>query len=166
MELTEQQKDVVRQWVASGASLSEVQKRLGAELGISMTYMDVRFLVLDLGVSVKDKPRQAPAPAKAAAAVPAESADGLGALDEEEALPEEMPPAAGAGHVKVELDRITKAGAVISGTVTFSDGVSAAWSLDQFGRLGLGAKPGYQPSREDIQAFQGELQRLLSRQGY
>jgi hypothetical protein len=166
MELTEQQKDAVRQWVGAGAGLSEVQKRLASELGVSMTYMDVRFLVLDLGVSVKDKPAPvaAPAPAKGKPPLPAD-ADAEDALDEEPGLPDELPPAGG-GKVKVELDRIMKTGAVVSGTVTFSDGVSAAWSLDHYGRLALGAKQGYQPNRDDIAAFQGELQRLLRRQGY
>ena len=62
MELTNEQRQAVRKWVADGAGLSEVQKRLKDELGLSMTYMDVRFLVLDLGAKVKDKP--APKPAK------------------------------------------------------------------------------------------------------
>jgi hypothetical protein len=67
----------------------------------------------------------------------------------------------------VELDRVVKAGALVSGTVTFSDGVKASWSLDQFGRLGLSSgKPNYRPSEEDLQSFQEELTRLIQNRGF
>jgi hypothetical protein len=62
---------------------------------------------------------------------------------------------------------VTRPGALVSGSVTFSDGNTAQWSLDQFGRLGLSAKtPGYKPSQNDIVAFQTELQRQLAKTGY
>jgi hypothetical protein len=166
MELTEQQKDTVRQWVRAGATLSEVQKRLTSDLGVSMTYMDVRVLVIDLGVEVRNKPAPAPAPPplkeKPEALPPGGEEDELDATD----LTEELPPAGGASRVKVEVDRIMKAGSVVSGTVTFSDGVSGSWSLDHYGRLALSATPGYTPNRDDVMAFQGELQKVLGRQGY
>jgi hypothetical protein len=60
MNLSEQQKQAIREWVASGASLSDVQRNLKSELGIAMTYIDVRLLVLDLGAAVKDKPEAKP----------------------------------------------------------------------------------------------------------
>jgi hypothetical protein len=83
----------------------------------------------------------------------------------EEALPEEAP--AGPGGVTVELDRIMRPGTVVSGTVTFSDGVSGKWALDQYGRLMLDTgQPGYKPSAPDVQAFQRELQSQLQRQGF
>ena len=65
--------------------------------------------------------------------------------------------------VQVSVDPVTRPGMVFNGTVTFSDGQSAQWSLDQLGRLGL--KPtqqGYRPSPEDIAAFQESLQQKLS----
>jgi hypothetical protein len=69
--------------------------------------------------------------------------------------------------VKVEVDRLMKPGALVSGSVTFSDGVKAQWSLDQAGRLGLaGVKPGYRPSQTDVQEFQLALQKELAKQGY
>jgi hypothetical protein len=66
------------------------------------------------------------------------------------------------------MDRVMQAGALASGTLTFSDGVSAKWMLDQVGRLGLSSvsTPGYQPSPEDIQAFQLELQNKIAARGY
>ena len=67
----------------------------------------------------------------------------------------------------MELDRVVKAGAIASGSVTFSDGQAALWTLDQMGRLGLtSGKAGYRPSQEDLQAFQHELTRLLQSRGF
>ena len=51
--------------------------------------------------------------------------------------------------------------------MTFSDGVSSTWALDQYDRLMLNSKrKGYQPPAADIPAFQRELSRLLQQQGY
>jgi len=41
--LTPAQTAQVASWVAAGATLSQVQTRLAAELGVTMTFMDVRF---------------------------------------------------------------------------------------------------------------------------
>ncbi|MDA0576799.1 MAG: hypothetical protein O3B24_01735 [Verrucomicrobia bacterium] len=167
MQLTDEQKKQVTIWVQAGAGLAEVQKRLSEELGISMTYMDVRFLVLDLGLDVKNKVVKAP-PAPPAPSPVAPVADG----DDRGAYPDDMdaegfPPPGPASAVSVELDRVTKPGSMVSGTVTFGDGVTAAWSLDQLGRLALSpSTPGYQPSQSDVQAFQMELRRALERRGY
>jgi len=67
----------------------------------------------------------------------------------------------------VTIDQIMKPGMMISGNVTFSDGETAAWYLDQMGRLGLDPKTiGYRPAERDVLAFQVELQRLARTQGY
>jgi hypothetical protein len=164
LELNQAQKDAVKQWVTEGASISEVQNRLIKEFGLRPTYIDVRLLILESGVTVQEKK---PSPAdlkKAAAPSPDEGEeDGPDALAPP--IPGEAP--AGAGHVKVEVDRLMKPGAMVSGTVVFSDGVKAQWSLDQTGRLGLaGVKPGYRPSQPDVQEFQVALQKELAKQGY
>ncbi len=162
MALTEQQKQDVRNWLAAGASLSDVQKRLREEHQVAMTYMDVRLMVLELGAPVKDKPQPKPVAAPAAA-------DGgdAGEAGEDDELPETAADAP-TGGVSVSVDRVVQAGALASGTVTFSDGVTAKWMLDQMGRLGLSSvsKPGYRPSHEDVQAFQVELQNKLASRGY
>jgi hypothetical protein len=81
-----------------------------------------------------------------------------------------VPPdetAAGAGNVTLTIDQLAIPGTMVSGKATFSDGKTAGWYLDQFGRLGLRApEPGYQPPAADIPVFQRELQRLLQKQGY
>ncbi len=56
---------------------------------------------------------------------------------------------------------------MISGKVTFSDGNTAEWYLDQTGRLGIApAVQGYRPSQEDVMAFQTELQNALAKLGF
>ena len=51
-ELTDEQRAAVRQWVEEGASLPDVQRRLKETFGLTLTYMDVRLLTLDLGQPV------------------------------------------------------------------------------------------------------------------
>lgn len=151
MTLTDEQKKSVTAWIEGGASLSDVQKRLREEFEIGLTYLDTRLLVDDLKVSFKE-PEPEPEP-------PAEETP-------EPEEPELLPPGPGAGKVQVTIDQITKPSALISGRVTFSDGQTAAWYLDQMGRLGLDPDTvGYRPEEDDILAFQMELQRLARQQG-
>ena len=159
MQLTDEQKRTVAEWVAKGLGLGDIQRRLGAELGVNMTYMDVRLLVLDLGVAIKDKPAPKPTPVTGPVTGPGGAlGGGLGGGS--------SPAAPPAGGVTVSLDRLMKPGALVSGTVTFSDGVTANWALDQMGRLALDARqPGYRPVEADVRAFQTQLQGLLERQG-
>jgi hypothetical protein len=54
MTLTPEQKATVSSWIAAGDNLSAVQKKLREQFQVSMTYMDVRFLVDDLNLTLKD----------------------------------------------------------------------------------------------------------------
>jgi hypothetical protein len=54
MPLSPEQKQTVAAWVAAGDSLAIIQKKLSEQLKVSMTYMDVRFLVDDLGLELKN----------------------------------------------------------------------------------------------------------------
>ena len=152
MQLTDDQKREVASWIASGAKLSEVQQRLGETFDIRLTYMEARLLVDDLKlvpaekiIPAEKKPAQADAAAPAnpeAAAVPA------------------------TGGVCVEVDSIMRPGALVSGKVTFSDGVNADWSLDQAGRFSMSpSQEGYRPSQADLAEFRKTLERELTRQG-
>jgi hypothetical protein len=70
------------------------------------------------------------------------------------------------GGVSVKVDTVMRPGALVSGKVTFSDGNSAEWYLDQMGRLGLvPGQQGYRPSPADVQAFQEQLQQELQKLG-
>jgi len=169
MNLNDAQKKSVVEWIAQGMKLSEIQRRINSEFGIVVTYMEVRFLVDDLKLTPKDpeppKPvelagRQSggdstiagPAPLKAEAdKVMSEANRGV-------------PPG---GGVSVKVASVARPGALVSGSVTFSDGNSAEWHLDQMGRLGLSPKqPGYKPSPADLEAFQIELQDALQKLGF
>ena len=198
MTLTPEQKQAVSQWVAAGDNLSAIQKKLSEQFKVSMTYMDVRFLVDDLNLALKDPtPKadvsdvtKAPPPS---AQKPAEKKGllekakeklGLSKNDSEEAeLPlegeEELPideadlgealPPAGASNVSINVDKVTLLpGAMASGTVTFSDGVSGKWIVDNYGRPGFTeiSQPGYRPSPADAQAFMQELSATLQKRGY
>lgn len=165
MNLDEAQKTKVREWIAEGLSLSDIQKKLAAELGIRLTYMEARFLLDDLKLQPQDRPRSAHASQNLAggatpeAAPNASAAPGVGAKPSAAGMP-------GRG-VSVAVDQVTRAGALVSGRVTFSDGMSAEWHLDQMGRLGLAAKqPGYRPPQEDVIEFQTQLQNELAKLGY
>src|ERR1700709_231532 len=83
MTLTAEQKQTVATWIAAGDNLSLVQKKLSEQFKISMTYKDVRFLVDDLGLELKNAAPKAdasdvsksPAPKPAAPKVPSKEAD-------------------------------------------------------------------------------------------
>ena len=65
------------------------------------------------------------------------------------------------------VDHLARPGALVSGGVTFSDGQTATWDLDETGRLGLTTKQtGYKPTPEDVKAFQVELQGQLQKMGF
>ena len=156
MNLTEEQRQRVTAWILQGAKLAEVQNRLAAEFGVKLTYMEARFLVDDLKLTPKD-----PEPPKPAAP-PAENKSKLAV--EKDPAPAGTLPASG---VSVSVDQITKPGAMISGKVTFSDGQTADWYLDQTGRLGVVPKQaGYKPSAADVQDFQMALQQEVAKLGY
>ena len=165
MELTEEQKQSIRSWAAEGLGLSDIQKKINSEFGHAMTYMDVRFLILDLEVELQDKVGAGtPVPDVSAPVapegIPQDEADGWQTADEAAAAPRP-------GNVSVDVDKITKPGSVVSGSVTFSDGVSATWVLDQLGRLAIDAgQPGYKPSEEDLRDFQTELRTALEKKGF
>lgn len=166
MELSPEQKQAVAQWVANGDSLSAIQQKMTEQFKVSLTYMDVRFLVDDLNLELKDaKPAANPAdltkaPAaqdRAAAAARPEKKGfiekmkekvGLGGEEQpadtaaqDEALDEEFAEEAvpvGGGSVTVTVDKVTLIpSALASGTVRFSDGVTGKWIVDQYGRPGF-----------------------------
>jgi hypothetical protein len=155
-KLTPEQITKVSAWVAEGATLSQIQERLSSHLEVSMTYMDVRFLVDDLNLALveKEEPKKLEEPA--VEEVPADAAATAAA-----------PTAQGAGVVTVEVDTIAQPHAMVSGHVTFSDGEKADWYIDHQGRPGMAARtPGYRPTPQDITDFQVKLDAALRQAGY
>lgn len=145
MTVTAEQLEMVRQWASLGVDLNGIQKNLAAECGVHMTYMDVRFLLLDHGIEI------------ATAAVPVEEKKPAPAPE-----PESAPQPAADGKLVVTLDELTLPGTLISGKVAFASGTRGGWQIDQLGRFAWNALEG-QPTPEELQAFQMELTKLLSR---
>jgi hypothetical protein len=165
MNLDEGQRKQVSEWITQGLKLSEIQNRLASELGIRLTYMDVRLLVDDLKLTPKDVERAKPADAVLQAAAAAKSPAAKAPSKQPSARTPAAPPAP-TGGVTLAVDTLARPGAVASGKVTFSDGQTAEWYFDQMGRLGLvPPSPGYRPSQEDVQDFQQALDRELSKLG-
>ncbi len=189
MTLSPEQSSTVSAWIAAGDSLSAVQRKLRDQFGVSLTFMEVRFLVDDLNLQLKD-----PAPKVNASdvtkatptATPDRAAEGRGTSPEvpvsedEEGYADESAPAPGdlppegelpgeASSVTVDVDKVTlHPGALASGSVTFSDGVSAKWIVDNYGRPGFTeiSQPGYRPKPSDAQAFMQQLSLELQKRGF
>lgn len=167
MTLTPEQKTQLGAWLAEGLSLSDIQKKISSEMGIGMTYMELRFLIDDLDLEIVDPAAESEDQEESASESP-ESSSGEHVVEDADAVLEDSGPS-GEG-VSVSLDGLTRPGSMASGDVTFSDGQSLGWQLDQMGRLGLiptaSTPEGYQPPEADIPEFQAELQRLLEAQGF
>jgi len=167
MNLDDAQRSKVAEWIAQGLKLSEIQNRLASELGLGMTYMEVRLLVDDLKLTPKDAEPPRPvapilpspaAPPPAGARPPAQPAAPLASTP--------APPSPGLGKVSVTVDKLARPGAVVSGNVTFSDGNTAVWQLNELGQLGLAPQqPGYRPPASDVEQFQMALEAELSKLG-
>lgn len=165
MKLDEQQKQQVARWLNEGLKLADVQKRLEQEFGISLTYMEVKFLVSDLDLKPKDPEPEQPAAPPPAGGSPGGQPVGEDLADDRPLEDEPKLPAT--GGVQVAVDQLARPGAMISGKVTFANGKSCEWMLDQMGRLGLvPAADGYKPGPEDLQDFQVALQVELQKMGF
>ena len=139
----------VRTWATEGVDLNGIQKRLQSECGLHLTYMDVRFLLLDHGIEIasptapiKKEEKTAPKP--------------------DSPLQDDLNSAAGGGRVKVELDDLQLPGTLLSGKAEFPGGAKGAWQIDQLGRFGWSQLTG-KPSPDEMQDFQTALTQLLSR---
>jgi hypothetical protein len=157
MNLDDAQRTKVAEWIKQGLKLSDIQNRLASELGVRLTYMEVRFLVDDLKLTPKDVE-----PAKPVESLLTKPADTPPAG----APSPTAPPAPRPGAVSVSVDQIARPGAVVSGKVTFSDGNTAAWQFNEMGQLALAPQqPGYRPPASDLQEFKMALETELSKLG-
>lgn len=140
-QLSEDQVSAIKSWAVGGAQLPDIQLRMKEEFKLSLTYMDTRFLVLDLGIELVEEKKDEPVAEVKPAPVPT-------------------------GEVSVTMDGIALPGAIVSGKVVFSDGESGIWMLDQTGRPSLDPDtPGYSPAREDLMEFQKQLRSLIESSG-
>ena len=157
----------------SGMSLSDVQHALSEELGIRMTYLDLRMLAATLPVEWEKQDKKVAKPAPVEENIQAAEVDDVKADEveddvetededaelEEEVDDDELP------DTVLTLDETPMPGAALSGTVRFMSGISCGWFMDRMGRLGFNlpddAKE--QPKDDDVQAFQVELQKMMQK---
>ena len=151
-DLSNEQVEIVKGWVAEGAQMADVQKRLKDDFGINATYMDTRFLSLDLALTFQVDEEEPKAPDVVESPLAQEEPQ-LGATEPDGA------------SVVATLDQVARPGSMVSGTVTFSDGMKGLWLIDEMGRPSIDPdQPGYQPSEADLVSFQAELKGLLDGQ--
>jgi len=139
----------IKEKLDQGISLSEVQKLLDSELGIRMTYLDLRLLAADLEVNWDKQVK---------------------AKTEDEMDISKIPPPEDENaepRTKVTVSKLARPGMAMSGDVEFLSGAKGEWFLDNYGRLGFNPAPGSsQPTEDDLADFQQELQSKLSGGGY
>ena len=156
MDITESQKVMIADWVKQGETIAIIQRKLREEMELSLTYMDVRFLVDDLNLVYSES--EDSCEMNEESAVNVEEIQASDTIEEPELV----------SGVKVNVDPVTPPGALVCGTVNFSDGKQSAWQLSAAGQLGLvpGDDPDYRPTPEDLQEFQSQLQQVLQKHGY
>jgi hypothetical protein len=135
----DERKLVVKELLAKGQTLSQIQDYLRNEKNDSITYMELRLLLSEMPEAK---------------------------LPEKEVVkpvipPEPVTPAAG-GKLSISMDQPPAPGAMLSGYARFSSGAKAHWFLDEAGRLGLEPELGSsKPTQKDMQEFSTELRRML-----
>ena len=135
-----------------GLSLSDIQKQLQNDKNVKMTFLDLRLLASELEEIDWSKQK---------ADIEAVKAEKKA---EEDKKKETEKKADNIGKTVVEVSRLKRPGAIANGTVEFASGANAEWVLDQTGRLALDKQTG-EPTQEDVQEFQVELQKILSESG-
>jgi len=148
----EERKQIVRQLLKEGRTLSEIQDYLRKEKGDSITYMELRLLLSEMPevkLPEKELPKQ---PNVGAASAPRQADRGTKA-------PPTLQPES---ELSISVDQVPAPGAMLSGYARFSSGAKAHWFLDEMGRLGIEPELGSsKPTQKDTQEFTTELKRML-----
>ena len=172
MDITELQKSTIAERVKKGETIAIIQRRLREEMELSLTYMDVRFLVDDLNlvysepdeVSQIEEENAGNVEPVEACQIEKENAANVEPVEAIDAI--EVPELV--CSVQENVDPVTPPGSLVCGTVNFSDGKQMSWQLSAAGQLALvpGDDPEYRPNPEDMQEFQTQLQQVLQKHGY
>ncbi|MDF1862547.1 MAG: hypothetical protein P1U87_20185 [Verrucomicrobiales bacterium] len=160
--LSDDQIATIHSWAEGGDQLSDIQKRLGEELDVKVTYLETRFLLEDLKIEIKVEAKPEPEEEEAPEGEAGAAEEGAG--EEAADLPPEAP--VGDANVSVTVDTVVRPDALVSGRADFGGGKTAAWWLDQMGRLGFDTDdPEFRPSEAQAMAFQTELQKAIQQSG-
>ena len=144
--------------IAAGVSLSDIQNMVNAEFKQNLTYMDIRIMASELEIDwqqLNPKKETAVEDVTAVEAVPQTPETPADEAASDGASAPGMPDLS---DTKIEVSKIARPGMMFSGSVTFANGSSAEWYLDNMGRLGLENLQGDKPGQEDIEKFQIALQ--------
>jgi hypothetical protein len=137
----DERKLVVRELLAKGQTLSQIQDYLRNEKNDSITYMELRLLLSEMpDAKLPEKESVKPV------------------------LPPEPKPAAPAtgGKLSISVDQTPAPGSMLSGYARFASGAKAHWLLDEMGRLGVEPELGSEkPTQKDMQEFSTELRKML-----
>ena len=106
MKFTDEQKSAVVEWLGQGRSLSDIQQALKVDYDLTITYMELRFMVDDLEIPLCEDPVEDPVDASE---------------DASEAVLEPEPVLDPSG-VQIDVDALVLPGALVSGSVTFRMG--------------------------------------------
>jgi hypothetical protein len=139
----DERKLVVRELLAKGQTLSQIQDFLRNEKNDSITYMELRLLLSEMP--------DAKLPEKELLKTPV--------------LPPDTKPAAptaAGGKLSISVDQVPAPGSMLSGYARFASGAKAHWLLDEMGRLGVEPELGSEkPTQKDMQEFSTELRKML-----
>ncbi len=155
MNITPELIDRIRTWAAQGIDLNGIQKNLTEE-GVSIRFMDLRFLLLDHNIEIAEILTPTPAPAPEAAQAPA-----VDSAPTAPPAPAAAPASTTAAMVKVSLDELQIPGTMLSGKALFGSGIRGAWSFDATGAFSWNDLSD-RPTETELQAFQHELNLILS----
>ncbi len=147
-------KSIVSELLNEGISLSDIQKELSRKHNITLTFLELRLMASELKEVDWTKQKDEMATQKK---VDIENEKKLKELSENSEVQE-------TGKTTVELNKVSRPGAIASGSVVFASGSTADWVLDQMGRLGLEKKYG-EPTEKDLEEFQEELHSAISKSG-
>ena len=156
----EERKEVVRELLGKGQTLSQILDYLHKEKNDAITYMDLRLLLSEMpDARLPEKEIRKTVP-------PPESLPSLGAPKDSGAAAAGGDTQIGGGKLSISVDQTPAPGTVLSGYARFASGAKAHWFLDEMGRLGLEPELGSgKATPKDMQEFSTELRRMLQQTG-
>jgi len=160
----EERKQVVRELLVKGLTLSQIQDHFHKEKNDPITYMELRLLLSEMPDA--KLPEKEPPKTILGAGGPTPSVGGkVAAKDSGRAAGDREPDVIG-GKLSISVDQTPAPGAMLSGYARFSSGAKAHWFLDEMGRLGVEPELGSgKPTQTDMQEFSTELRRMLQQTG-
>jgi hypothetical protein len=159
----EERKPIVKELLAKGLTLSQIQDYFHKEKNDPIKYMDLRLLLSempDAKLPEKEVLKTVLPPAAPAAATGGKFTPNATGAAVASAGPET------GGKLSISVDQVPAPGSMLSGYARFSSGAKSQWFLDEMGRLGLEPELGSgKPTEKDMQEFSMELRRMLQQTG-